>query len=127
MNIYEVTLLETGLQTLRTLTSQNPELSDPVEAAITSALESYRERKGELMNQFARIYAQRFTMDELQQIVAFYESPVGTKLATENATINQDLQRVMQVFEVNLKSEFFAMVRATLRAGGYDVQRQPPT
>ncbi len=119
--IYEVALVETAVQTMRTIVSQNPELVDPTDAAITKALEVYKGRKGELIDQFARVYALNFTMDELQEIVTFYESPVGSKLATANATINQSIQTVMEVFQVNLRTEFFALVRANLKEAGFDV------
>lgn len=119
--IYEVSLVKTAVDTMRTLISQNPEITKPVDDAITKTLEEYKGKKGDLLDQFARVYALNFTIEELQQIVAFYESPVGAKLATANATLNQSLQTVMQVFETNLKSEFFAKVRAELKAAGFDV------
>lgn len=119
--IYEVSLVKTAVDTMRTLISQNPEISKPVDDAISKTLEDYKGKKGDLLDQFARIYALNFTIEELQQIVAFYESPVGAKLATANATLNQSMQAVMQVFETNLKSEFFAKVRAELKAAGFDV------
>lgn len=119
--IYEVTLVKTAVDTMRTIISQNPEITKPVDDAITKTLEVYKGKKGELLDQFARVYALNFSIEELQEIVAFYESPVGSKLATANATLNQSLQTVMDVFETNLKTEFFAKVRAELKAGGYDV------
>lgn len=119
--IYEVSLVETAVETMRTIITQNPEIMDPVDKAITKTLESYKGKKGDLLDQFARVYALNFTMDELQVIVAFYESPVGSKLAAANASLNQSIQMVMRVFETNLKTEFFAKVRAELKAGGYDV------
>lgn len=119
--IYEVALVKTAVETMRTIITQNPEISKPVDDAITKTLEVYKGKKSDLLDQFARVYALNFTIEELQEIVAFYESPVGAKLATANATLNQSLQAVMQVFETNLRTEFFAKVRAELKAGGYDV------
>lgn len=117
-SIYEVVLVETSIETMRQIVQQNPELSEKTDAAITKTLDDYRNRKGDLMDQFARVYAVRFTIEELQQIVAFYESPTGSKLAQANTDVNSDLQRVLQVFTNNLKSEFFAKVRADLKAQG---------
>lgn len=119
--VYEVALIQTGVETMRTIITQNPALVEPVDAAITKTLEAYRGRKGELMDQFARLYALRFSMSELQEIVAFYESPVGVKLSTVNAAIGEDVQMVMQVYVANLKTEFFAKVRAELRAAGHEI------
>jgi uncharacterized protein len=120
--IYEVALVETAVETMRTIVSQNPELVEPVDKAISETLQTYRGRKDELlMDQFARVYALNFTREELQEIVDFYESPVGAKLAAANAALNDSLKTVMGVFEANLKREFFAKVRAELRAAGYNV------
>lgn len=119
--IYEVTLVETAVQTMRTIVATNPTLVEQTDAAIKKSLDTYRARKDELLNQFARVYAMNFTQEELQQIVTFYESPVGAKLSASNAAINASLSTVMGVFERNLKTEFYAAVRAELRAAGFDV------
>ena len=119
--IYEVTLVETGVQTMRQIIQQNPELVDATDAAISKILEEYKGRKGELMDQFARVYAVRFTPEELQEIVSFYESATGQKLAQANAELNTDLQRVLQVFTTNVQREFFAKVRSELRASGVEI------
>lgn len=121
VGIYEVTLVEIGIGTLRDLTQQNPEIAEETDLAVGKVLEEYQTRKGELMDQFARVYAVRFTVAELQEIVAFYETPTGIKLATANAEVNADLQAVLQVFTNNTRSEFFAKVRAELRAQGFQV------
>lgn len=114
--IYETTLVQAGIDTMRQIVQQNPELVDKTDAAVSKVLEEYKGHKGELLDQFARVYALRFTQEELQDIVTFYESPTGQKLAQANSEINTDLQRVMQVFSGNLKREFFAKVRAELRS-----------
>lgn len=119
--VYEVTLVEIGIGTMRQIIQQNPELSTETDLAVGKVLEGYKDRKGELLDQFARVYAVRFTVEELQQIVAFYESPTGKKLAQANGEVNNDLQAVLQVFTNNTRPEFFAKVRAELRAQGFEV------
>lgn len=117
-SIYEIALVEVGIETMRTLLAQNPDKYEDVDAAITQTLEDYKARKGELMDQFARIYAQKLTMDELREIVAFYSTPTGQKLAVVSNSANADLQTVMNLFQINLRSEFFAQVRGKLRSSG---------
>ena len=86
--IYEVALVETAVETMRTIITQNPELSEPVDKAITTTLETYRGRKNELlMDQFARVYALNFTMEELQQIVAFFFVPALAFIALSAAAL----------------------------------------
>lgn len=116
--IYEITLVQTAMDTMRQIVQQNPELTEQTDTAITKILDEYKGRKGELLDQFARVYAVRFTAEELQQIVTFYESPVGVKLSQANAEVNTDIQRVLTVFTNTLQQEFYAKVRAELRAQG---------
>lgn len=121
IGVYEVALVEIGIGTMRDLVQQNPEIATETDLAVGKVLETYRDRRGELLDQFARVYASRFTVEELQQIVTFYETPTGQKLATANTEVNADLQAVLQVFTNNTRSEFFAKVRAELRAQGFAV------
>ncbi len=120
-NIYEVSLLRAGVNTMKTLISKNPEIKDQLNEAIGKTIAEYAPKKDDLFNQFARIYALRFTIDELQEIVAFYESDVGKKLAKENAAVNKELAAVLRIFESNLNNEFFAKVRSKLKEKGIDL------
>jgi hypothetical protein len=120
-NVYEITLIEIGLQVMRIIIQQDPALADPVQIAIQTAFDEYEARKDELYNQFARIYAMRFTQAELDTILEFYNTDVGKKLLANNTTINQDMQVVLRVWEENTQREFLARVRALLREEGYSV------
>jgi uncharacterized protein len=119
--VFETTVVSIGLQTFQQISQQNPEIGEQVNTVIGDVIKEYNGRKGELLDQFARLYAMRFNMEELNAIVAFYESDVGKKLATANSELNQDMQRVLQVYSNNLRTEFFAKVRAGLRAQGVEL------
>jgi hypothetical protein len=119
--IYEVLMIMTADKTSKLLTQQNPEIAKQINDTIGKALEARRGKNDELFNQIARIYAVSYTSEELQQIVAFYETPVGQKLATNAMAINQDVQKVMQIYTANFGTEFVREVRASLKAAGYNV------
>lgn len=119
-NIYEAALIKTAIDTMSTITNQNPELVEQTNTAIEKTLAEYKDRKGDLMDQFAQVYALNFSVDEMTAIVAFYNSPVGQKLTNANANLNEGMQTIMGIFEANLKREFFAKVRAELKAAGFD-------
>ena len=120
-SIFEITMVEIGIGTMRQIVQLNPEISAQTDEAVGSVLEEYRGRKSELLDQFARVYAARFTIEELQEIVAFYSTPTGEKLAQANTEVNTELQGVMTVFTNNVRPEFFAKVRAALRAKGIEL------
>lgn len=119
--IYEAILVKTAEQTSKLLTQQNPEMGDKIDAVIGKILETYKGKNDELFNQIARIYAVSFTPDELQQIVTFYETPAGQKLAANAFDINRDVGKVMQVYTYNFGTEFVTKVRAELKAQGFNL------
>jgi len=118
--IYETAIVRAGINTYQQLLPQNPTIADPLNKAIETVIASYKDKKGDLFDQMARLYALTFTMDELKQIVDFYSSPTGQKLSKANADLNPALQRIMNIFSVNLSKEFFAKVRAELKSKGID-------
>jgi uncharacterized protein len=119
--VFESTVVGMGVRTMRQIVSQNPEIREQTSEVIGEVISQYRGRKGELLDQFARVYAIRFSMEELQDIVTFYETETGQKLAAANSELNEDLSRVLQVYTNNLRTEFFASVRAGLRADGVEL------
>lgn len=119
--VYETTVVQVAISTTRQILSQNPSLTDKVNTVVGDVVKTYKPRKGELLDQIARVYAQKFTMAELKQITDFYASPTGQKLVTANVGINHQLQQVMQLFQANLSSEFYAKVKAGLKKEGVDI------
>ncbi|MHA6298064.1 DUF2059 domain-containing protein [Devosia sp. CAU 1758] len=119
--VFETTVVEVGIDTMRQIVTQNPEISDQTNTVIGDVIKEYNGRKGELLDQFARVYAIYFSLEELTEIVAFYETPTGQKLAQANADLNADVRRVLQVYTNNLRTEFFAKVRAGLREQGVEL------
>jgi hypothetical protein len=116
--IYEAILVQTASQTSKLFSQSNPEITDKIDAAIGRVLETYKGKNDELFNQFARVYATTFTRDELQQMVDFYSTPVGQKLASSAMEVNQGIGAVMKVYTYNLGTEFVTKVRAELKAEG---------
>ena len=118
--IYETAIVRAGINTYQQLLPQNPTIADPLNTAIETVIATYKDKKGDLFDQMARLYALTFTQEELQVIVDFYSSPAGQKLSKANADLNPALQRIMNIFSVNLSKEFFAKVRAELKSKGID-------
>ncbi len=118
VDLYGNSIAQMAGATLQQILKLNPTLGGEATAAVTDVVGQYKQRRSDLMDQIARVYAQHFTTDELQAYVTFYSSPAGQKLATSNFEINQQLSKVMQLFQANLSSEFYAKVRADLKAKG---------
>lgn len=118
--LYERALVEMGLRVMRLMIQEDPSLRDPLINALQTVYDNYLLNRDPLYNQFARIYAVRFSVEELDEILAFYNTPVGQKLLGQNATINEDLQLALQVWTRNMSTEFLSRVRTELRNQGYN-------
>jgi hypothetical protein len=70
---------------------QAPQISEETVALLsTMLLEEMKKNLPGMLAIQARVYANHFTMDELNNIKAFYESPVGQKTITEAPKIMQE-------------------------------------
>jgi uncharacterized protein len=118
VDLFGTSLADVAGRTLQQVLKLNPALGGQATQAVTDVVNDYKQHRGDLFDQIARVYAQHFTTDELQQLVTFYSSPVGQKLAGANFEINQQLNKMMQLYQVNLATEFYAKVRANLKAKG---------
>ncbi len=119
--IYEAILVQTADATSKLFSQSNPEITKQIDDTIGKVLETYKGKNDELFNQFARVYAVTFTQQELNEIVTFYETPTGQKLATSALEVNAGIRAVMQIYTHNLGTEFVTKVRTELKAQGYNV------
>ena len=67
----------------------DPTLEEQSDKAIGDAIGYFAKQKDDVLNQFARVYALQFSMDELAEMNAFYETPTGQKLAAIQPKIDQ--------------------------------------
>ena len=116
--LYEVILVQTAQQTSNMFSQQDPSKAAQINDVIGKVLETYKGKNEDLFTQIARIYAVSFTPDEMKQIVDFYSSPVGQKLAANAADINGSVQKVLKLYTYNFGTEFVSKVKAELKAEG---------
>jgi hypothetical protein len=71
----------------------NPQLSQPLNEVAAQLRKEYDVKRAEILDEVAKIYAQHFTEAEIRDIVAFYKTPVGRKMITEEPlAIDQSLK-----------------------------------
>jgi hypothetical protein len=119
--LYEAIAAMTAAQASQLLTQQNPDLGGVIDETIGKVLETRRGKSDALFNEVARVYAVMYTPEELQQIIAFYETPVGQKLASNAQKVNTDTAKILTVFTQNFGTEFVREVKAKLKEQGYNV------
>lgn len=69
----------------------------------------------------AEIYASNFTADEMQQVTAFYRSPVGQKFLEKTPAIAQQSMLMGQKFGQQIVQELQTRIREELRKRGHNI------
>jgi hypothetical protein len=78
-------------------------------------------RGTELVNEAARIYASRFTEQELKDALTFYKSPLGRKLLAEEANVLDQSMKSAQDWANRLSEEVIAKMRAEMKKRGHEI------
>jgi hypothetical protein len=103
------------------LLPMNPALFKELTEVAALLSKEFGPRRAEVIDEIARLYAQRFTEAELKQVIAFYKTPVGKKFVTdEPAIIDQGLTRA-QAWSQKLSEEILGRFRVEMRKRGHDL------
>ncbi len=100
---------------------QAPSKAKEIDEVISSLVSKFVDRKHEAIDMVAPLYAEKFTVQELTEIGAFYKTPIGQKLITTQPGI---LQRSMQLgmsWGQRIGQEVEAEMRKELKKRGIDL------
>jgi hypothetical protein len=99
----------------------NPTLSKDLNEVTGKLRTEYAPKSAELLNDVAKLYAARFTEQELKDALAFYKTPLGRKmLAEEPAILDQSLKNA-QTWANRLSEEVIRKIRAEMKKKGHDI------
>ena len=99
----------------------NPTLGKDLNEVAAKIRTELLPRGAELMNDAARIYASRFTEQELKDALAFYKTPLGRKLVTEEANVLDQSMKNAQDWADRLSEEVIAKIRAEMKKRGHEI------
>jgi hypothetical protein len=108
-------------QSRRVLLQANPTFGKDLNEIAAALQTEYAPRKAELMNDVARLYATRFTEQELKDTLAFYKSPLGRKLLVEEPNLVEQSMKDAQTWAEKLSDQVIARFRAEMRKRGHEI------
>jgi hypothetical protein len=99
----------------------NPGLFRELNEVAALLRTQFAARRNEIIDEIARLYAQRFSEAEMKEVIAFYKTPVGKKFVLdEPAVIDQGLART-QAWTNKLSDDVFNRFRAEMKKKGHDL------
>jgi Uncharacterized protein conserved in bacteria len=97
---------------------QNPGLSKDLNEIAIKIRNDLAPRFDELVNDVARNYAIHFTEQELKDVLAFYKSPAGKKLISEQPKVVEASMKFAQDWANKLSDQVIAQMREELKKRG---------
>ncbi len=105
----------------RVLLQTNPMLGKPLNDVASKLRADIGARGAELVNEAARLYASRFTEQELKDALAFYKTPLGRKMVEEEPKILDQSLKDAQTWADKLSEEVIGKFRSEMKKLGHDI------
>ena len=103
------------------LLRSNPMLSKDLNEVATKLHNDYANRIHDLRELVARIYAARFTEQELKDALAFYRTPLGKKLIEQEPQVLDQSMKEAQAWGDKLSEEVIGKMRAEMKKKGHEL------
>jgi uncharacterized protein len=103
------------------LTQTNVMLRKDLDEVAANLNKVYAPRTSELLNQFAVVYASRFTEAELKEIVGFYRSATGKKVIVLEPQVFEDAMAGLDGWQEKFAEEVITRFRAEMKKRGHDL------
>jgi hypothetical protein len=120
-NLVEPVVIGVVEQTKGVILQTNPGLTKDLDEVGAQLRTEYAPRTAELTNEIVRLYAQRFTEQELKEAVAYYKTPTGKKMLAEEPKILDESYARIQQWASKLQEEVAVRVRAELKKRGHNL------
>jgi uncharacterized protein len=103
------------------LISQKPQQKAAIEQVMKEGINKMLERKQELIDDVAVIYAARLTSEEMSGLLTFYKSPTGQKFLAVQPDIMKESMAAGQAWGMKIGAEMDRMARDELKKRGIDL------
>jgi len=108
-------------QMSRSFVSVAPNKGKEIREVFDQLVPRFLQRKGELVDQIAALYAAELTLQELNAVIAFYKSQVGLKFAGLQPKIVRGSMIIGQQWGQRIGAEIEQQARQELRRRGVDL------
>jgi hypothetical protein len=100
---------------------KNPAKSQEIDEVFALMTDKFVARRNELMDRIAPLYAGKFSLDELTEILAFYKSDVGAKFIGAQSELIQPSVAIGKDWATQIAKEIEAEMRDELKKRGIDL------
>jgi uncharacterized protein len=103
------------------LIQTNPNLTRPLQEVAAKLVQELQPRRIELQQDLARAYASHFTEQELRDALAFYKTPLGKKLVSEEPKAMEAAMKRADEWSRNFAEEVVQKMRSEMQKRGHNL------
>jgi hypothetical protein len=119
--IYDPVIPQIVNQARQVFLQANPLLGKDLNEVAAKLQAELNPRTAEMLNDGARLYASKFTEQELKDVLAFYKSPVGRKVIAQEPVILDQSAANVDTWANKVADEVIAKFRAEMRRRGHEI------
>lgn len=119
MTLFEPLIPGVIEQSKNTLLQVNPNMFKDLTDVAAILRKEYAPRLSSLRQEIVKLYATRFTEPELKEVLAFYKSPIGKKVLSEEPGFVDRTMTTAQDWAIKLNEEAVQRFRAEMRKRGH--------
>lgn len=121
MSIFDPLVPGVVEQSKTTLLQMNPNMFKDLNEVAANLRKEYAPRLASLKSEIVKLYAERFSEQELKDTLAFYKSPLGKKILTEEVGFVDRTMSTAQDWAVKLNEEVLSRFRAEMKKKGHNL------
>jgi hypothetical protein len=118
---YESVVPEVIEQAKTVLLQTNPKLGKELAEVALKLRTDDAPKSAELLDDIAKMYAARFTEQELKNLLAFYKTPLGKKVVAEEYRVIDQSITYAQSWANRLSDQILNQMRAEMKKRGHDM------
>jgi len=119
--MFDPVIISVVEQTKGALLQTNPQLAKELNDVSAQLRTEFAPRRDELMSYAAKLYADRFSEQELKDMLAFYKSPLGKKMTNVEPQVLDATFEYVQQWGQKVSEEVMNRFRAEMKKKGHNL------
>ena len=108
-------------QLKQSMPTANPKMQQELDQVFEEVQKQFIERRSEVLDQIAVLYARKFTADEMKSLADFYRSPIGQKFIVAVPELTAEAMKMGNVWGRRIGVDAERKVREEMKKRGFDL------
>jgi hypothetical protein len=108
-------------QLKQTIPPSSPKMQAELDQVFNEVQKQFIERRNEVLDQIAILYAQKFSAEEMKSLADFYRSPIGQKFITAVPDLTAEAMKMGNAWGRRIAMDAERKVREEMKKRGFEL------